>query len=203
MELLDYINKDNITILISCVALGISIWAIRISKKELLINRLALRTEFHLGLSKLKELLELTNKLKNISPTSITKTNFENDKLIINEILHVYSINEEKIIKTSYAIPNQILELKKTIEKLELNFDGIAEREIYGPEIEILINYSRLFFILSLLCYPFSISDKHTINREEEKLYHKFNKMNLDFFEHKSKLMNFKFENTLNILKNN
>ncbi|MFD1604820.1 hypothetical protein ACFSJW_06155 [Flavobacterium artemisiae] len=200
MGLLDYINIDNITFLISCAAFGISIWALQISKKELLINRLALKTEFHLGLSKLKELLELTNKLKNISPTSITKTNFDNDKLVINQLLQIYSINEEKIIKTSYLIPSQILELKKTIEKLEFNFDGIAEREIYDPEIEILINYSHLFFMLSLLCSPFSISDKNSTNKEEEKLYLKFNKLYLLFFQHKLELTNFKFKN--NLIKN-
>lgn len=202
MIIKDYLTKDNITFLISCVAFGLSIYSIIISRKELLINRLKLRTEFYLGLSKLKELIQLTEKIENVIPTNITKSSFENDKLIINQLLETYYINEEKIIKTSYVIPAQIFEIKKTIEKLELNFDGISEHRIYSPEIEIMINYSHLFFMFSLLCSPFSLSDKSTVNTEEKRLYLRYNKMHLDFFSHKTKLMNIRLKNALEEIKN-
>lgn len=203
MEIQNYITTDNIALLFSGIALIVSGFSFRISKKELILNKLHLKTAFHLGLSKLKELIELADKIQNITPTNITKANFDSDKLIINQLLEKYSLNEEIISKTSYAIPNQIFEIKKTLNKLQLNFDGISDKEIYGAEIEILINYSHLFFMFSLLCSPFSISEKNLINKEEEKLYLKFNKMYLQFFQHKSELMNSKFENALNELKNN
>jgi hypothetical protein len=201
MDIIKLFAAENFALLISGIAIFISWRANNLAKSSLSINRYDFKKDFFLGTSKLKEILNLFDKFKNVQPDNISRKNFENDKLVFKEILDKYYDNEEKIAKASYAIPNLIVTQKKIFEKLQDNFDGKSEREIYTPNLEAVINYGTLFFNFSLFCTPFSIGEGESTNEEERKLYVHFLNLSSAFNQYKMQVMDEKFNESLEELR--
>jgi len=202
MDIISYLTKENIAIGISILALGISGFTLLLDRKKFSLDKLNFKREFYLGASKLKEVVDFGTKIQNVDPKNITKDKFENDKLVVNELLSKYYEHEEKITKTSYALPDVIIDIKKTIEKLNFNFAGKSERDVYySPEIEAIINYGHLFFTFSMLCYPLSISETKDANKEIENQYYKFLKLYSLFNDEKSQIMQEKFDENFEKLR--
>ncbi|MBN9284833.1 MULTISPECIES: hypothetical protein [unclassified Flavobacterium] len=202
MYIIQHFTKENFALLISIGAIVLAWRSNNISKNTLHITRYDFKREFFLGASKLKEIVYLVNKISNVNPSNISKDNFENDKLIFKEILEKYYENEEKITKASYAIPNLVFEQKKIFEKLQANFDGKSELEIYTPDIEKIINYGRLFFNFSLFCSPLSLGEGESTNEEERKLYVNLLKLYYEFNQCKTQVMEAKFQESFEELRN-
>jgi hypothetical protein len=112
---------------------------------------------------------------------------FENDKKIVEELIKKYSENEADIIKANYSLPQNIIEIKYVIAKIENNFKGLNEYAIYKPEIELVMNYGRLFSSLSILYIPLVSMSEYKFLVDK---YYELRNLGTAFWEHKNNLFN-------------